>query len=106
MRTRGLSSPYHYIMIRVSPPAETLALRHTIQRALQQLFGITRAGIPIDVLSEATENVDGKEFGKVILRTMAEDVEFVLAAIPVWSNPTMVMRVVRHSLFLPGLDPS
>ncbi|KDN40862.1 hypothetical protein RSAG8_07880, partial [Rhizoctonia solani AG-8 WAC10335] len=41
MHTRTLGSPYHYII------------------ALQQLFGVTRAGIPIDVLSEATENVDG-----------------------------------------------
>ncbi|KAL5640104.1 hypothetical protein ACGC1H_007409 [Rhizoctonia solani] len=102
MHTRTLSSPYHYIMIRVSPPTETLTLRHTIQKALQQLFGLTRAGIPIDVLSEVTENVDENEYGKVVLRTMAEDTELVLAALPVWSNPTM--RVVKHGIFLPGLD--
>ncbi|KAJ1302516.1 hypothetical protein OPQ81_002834 [Rhizoctonia solani] len=102
MRTRTFSSPYHYIIIHISPPVETLTLRHTIQKALQQLFGVTRAGIPIDVLSEVVENLDGKDYGRVVLRTMAEDVEFVLAALPIWTNPTI--RVVKHGTFLPGLD--
>ncbi|KAH7338685.1 hypothetical protein B0J17DRAFT_387152 [Rhizoctonia solani] len=102
MRTRTLSSPYHYVLVHVSPPTETLTLRHTIQKALQQLFGVTRAGIPIDVLSDTTENLDGKEYGKVVLRMMTEDAELVLAALPVWPSPTM--RVVKHGVFLPGLD--
>ncbi|KAG8702285.1 hypothetical protein FRC11_011579, partial [Ceratobasidium sp. 423] len=71
MHTRTLRSPCHYAIIHVSPPTETLTLRHTFQKALQQLFGVTRAGIPIDILSEDVENVDGKEYGKVVLRTMA-----------------------------------
>ncbi|CEL54349.1 hypothetical protein RSOLAG1IB_06999 [Rhizoctonia solani AG-1 IB] len=102
MRTRTFSSPYHYILIRVSPPTDSLTLRHGIQKALQQLFGLTRAGIPIDVLSEAIESVDRKEYGRVVLRTAADDVEFVLAALAVWSDPTM--RVIKNSPFLPGLD--
>ncbi|GAB1524243.1 hypothetical protein RhiTH_007396 [Rhizoctonia solani] len=102
MRTRTFDSPYHYIVIQVSPPTETLTLRYAIQKALQRLFGLTRAGIPIDVLSEVTENVDGKEYGRVVLRAVTEDVEFVLAALPVWPDPTM--RVVEHSTFLPGID--
>ncbi|CAE6435788.1 unnamed protein product [Rhizoctonia solani] len=101
MRTRTLDSPYHYIIFSVSPPTETLALRHAIQKALQQLFGTTRAGIPIDILYEDAEDIGGKDFREVVLRTVTEDVEFLLAALPVWSNPTM--RVIKHGAFLPGL---
>jgi hypothetical protein len=72
MPTRSLSSPYHYIAIHVAPPTEQLALRYAIQKALQQLFGVTRAGTAVDVLNEEVEIVGGQEQGLIILRVAAE----------------------------------
>ncbi|KAG8789051.1 hypothetical protein FRC12_013915 [Ceratobasidium sp. 428] len=101
--TRTLVSPYHYIFMQVSPPTEHIALRYAIQKALQQTFGITRAGLAVDILSE-----QGEKFGKenddlVVLRVASEDAEYVLSALPTWNNPSM--RVVRETPFLASDNP-
>ncbi|KAG6899622.1 hypothetical protein C0993_008564 [Termitomyces sp. T159_Od127] len=46
----SLPSPYHYIRIAISPARDALGLRKTLQDALTQTFGITSAGLYIDVL--------------------------------------------------------
>lgn len=71
---RNLSSPYHYIVVHVSPPTDNLALRYAIQKALQRLFGVTRAGIAVDVLhhDQEAETATSEEQGRSILRIAAE----------------------------------
>ncbi|KAF8598363.1 hypothetical protein BDV93DRAFT_526798 [Ceratobasidium sp. AG-I] len=60
--------PYHYITLQLAPPTERLALRHAIQKSLQRTFGITRAGVGIDVLTEEGVEVGGEEREVVVLR--------------------------------------
>ncbi|QRW00592.1 hypothetical protein RhiJN_28610 [Ceratobasidium sp. AG-Ba] len=93
-KSRTLESPYHYIFLEVSPPTEHLSLRYAIQKALQQTFGITRAGIAVDILSE--------EGDSVVIRVVSEDAKYVVSALPTWSNPTM--RVLKETPFLPSGD--
>ncbi|KAG8704277.1 hypothetical protein FRC08_002330 [Ceratobasidium sp. 394] len=97
---RALTSPHHYIFLQVSPHTEHLALRYAIQKALQQTFGITRAGLGMDILSEQGEKVDGEDKDLVVLRVASEDANFVLSALPTWNNPTM--RVIHSTPFLPN----
>jgi hypothetical protein len=70
--TRTLTSPYHYILIKVSPPTDYLALRYAIQKVLQQTFGIARAGLGIEILNGQDEKVDGEDQDLVVLRVASE----------------------------------
>ena len=56
----NLPSDRHYIRLAVSPPdLDPLTFRKTLQDALTQMFGLTSAALPIDILWSAD---DGAQF--------------------------------------------
>ncbi|KAG6811504.1 hypothetical protein H0H92_007106 [Tricholoma furcatifolium] len=89
-----MHSQYHYIRIALTPPStyrDALTIRKTLQDALTQTFGVTSAGLHVDILWVAEDSSD--------------DASKILAAIVAWSDAPS-LRVVRESPFLPSLAVS
>ncbi|KAJ7896946.1 hypothetical protein B0H13DRAFT_2338043 [Mycena leptocephala] len=72
-----------YLLLRISPPVEELALRQALQENIAQSFGITASGTHLDVLwvdSKPTEKDPGT--GRALIRVdHGDDATRVLASI-------------------------
>ncbi|KAF8586409.1 hypothetical protein K439DRAFT_1340903 [Ramaria rubella] len=93
----GLPKLYRYIRFSIEPGIqEPLFLRKTLENAMLQSFGVSRAATYMDVLWIST---DGRA---AVVRISESDAEALLAAVVVLDKPVR-LSVTKHSSFLPTI---
>ncbi|KAH9957754.1 hypothetical protein BC827DRAFT_1137369 [Russula dissimulans] len=96
-----LPQTHHYIRFSISPPLanpDALHIRHTLQDALAQSFGVALSHLYLDVLSVSPSGAEC-----VIRANSPSDAAKVMAAVTV-ANVSPRLSTLKESPFLPSVS--